>query len=520
MNIKKAKEEIKNTVRAYLKKDADGEYMIPAIRQRPILLIGPPGVGKTQIMEQIARECKVGLVSYTITHHTRQSAVGLPFIVEEEFDGKKYSVTEYTMSEIIASVYRKIKESGIPEGILFIDEINCVSETLAPTMLQFLQCKTFGNQEIPKGWIIVAAGNPAEYNKSVREFDMVTLDRVRKINVEADFNIWKEYAINSHINRAIINYLELRPNNFYKVEADIDGMQFVTARGWEDLSNLYDTYNEIGIKVDEDIIAEFIQHEDTAKDVAAYFELYEKYKNNYGILDILAGNPGKQAYQNIFDASFDERISVVNLLISGLEVSFHKVSLNKMITDIWYDFLKKYKNGLEENGYEQKKCRDTAGIGQDGSIFADMLEQKKNEFDRNKKAGFLSRDEIKANEYIIEKLSKTHISSEKDADAAFREALTGFERMRQELEKSEDLASEQLENVFSFIEETIGAGQEMVVFVTELTLNSETAMFLSDNPSEKYLKYNSELLVGTKKEEILSKLRKDEIYGEEHVKDF
>lgn len=520
MNIKKAKEEIKNTVRAYLKKDADGEYMIPAIRQRPILLIGPPGIGKTQIMEQIARECKVGLVSYTITHHTRQSAVGLPFIVEEEFDGKKYSVTEYTMSEIIASVYRKIKESGIPEGILFIDEINCVSETLAPTILQFLQCKTFGNQEIPKGWIIVAAGNPAEYNKSVREFDMVTLDRVRKINVEADFNIWKEYAINSHINRAIINYLELRPNNFYKVEADIDGMQFVTARGWEDLSNLYDTYNEIGIKVDEDIIAEFIQHEDTAKDVAAYFELYEKYKNNYGILDILAGNPGKQAYQNIFDASFDERISVVNLLISGLEVSFHKVSLNKMITDIWYDFLKKYKNGLEENGYEQKECRDTAGIGQDGSIFADMFEQKKIEFDRSKKAGFLSRDEIKANEYIIEKLSKTHISSEKDADAAFREALTGFECMRQELEKSEDLASEQLENVFLFIEEAIGAGQEMVVFVTELTLNSETAMFLSDNPSEKYLKYNSELLVGTKKEEILSKLRKDEIYGDEHIRDF
>lgn len=69
-------------------KDEFGEYKIPAIRQRPVLLIGPPGVGKTQIMEQIARECEIGLVAYTITHHTRQSAVGLPFIEHKIYGGK------------------------------------------------------------------------------------------------------------------------------------------------------------------------------------------------------------------------------------------------------------------------------------------------------------------------------------------------------------------------------------------------------------------------------------------------
>lgn len=79
MNIKQAKQEIADTLRAYLTRDELGNYLIPHIRQRPILLMGPPGIGKTQIMAQIAAESGLGLVSYTITHHTRQSAMDCPF---------------------------------------------------------------------------------------------------------------------------------------------------------------------------------------------------------------------------------------------------------------------------------------------------------------------------------------------------------------------------------------------------------------------------------------------------------
>ena len=121
MNIKRAKEEIKNCIQVYFMKDGHGEYMLPAIRQRPVLLMGPPGIGKTQIMEQIARECRVGLVSYTITHHTRQSAIGLPFIETREYGGAAHSVTEYTMSEIVAAIYQKMEDTGLKEGILFIE---------------------------------------------------------------------------------------------------------------------------------------------------------------------------------------------------------------------------------------------------------------------------------------------------------------------------------------------------------------------------------------------------------------
>ena len=94
MNILRAKKEIINTVKAYLAKDADGTYLIPSVHQRPSLLMGPPGIGKTAIMEQAASECGIALVSYTITHHTRQSAIGLPFLTKRNYGGTEHTITE------------------------------------------------------------------------------------------------------------------------------------------------------------------------------------------------------------------------------------------------------------------------------------------------------------------------------------------------------------------------------------------------------------------------------------------
>ena len=66
--------------------------MIPIERQRPVFLMGPPGIGKTAIMEQIAAEMGVGLLSYSMTHHTRQSALGLPYISHKNYQGMDYEM--------------------------------------------------------------------------------------------------------------------------------------------------------------------------------------------------------------------------------------------------------------------------------------------------------------------------------------------------------------------------------------------------------------------------------------------
>lgn len=502
MNIKQAKEEIKHTVQAYLSKDAFGEYKIPAVRQRPVLLIGPPGIGKTQIMEQIARECEIGLVAYTITHHTRQSAVGLPFIKEEQYDGKTYSVTEYTMSEIIASVYRKIEEGGRKEGILFIDEINCVSETLAPTMLQFLQCKTFGNQAVPEGWIIAAAGNPPEYNKSVRDFDMVTLDRVRCMNIEADLGVWKEYAREKRLNSAILSYLELRPKNFYRVEADVDGLQFVTARGWEDLSNLMDVYEELGIPVDEEIIHEFLRHEYVAEDVSAYFDLYKKYQDDYGIAEILEGKVKPSVYARIDQAAFDERLSVVNLLLDGVSNVFYQIQREREITDAWYDFLKEYRQKLK-NSLQAK------------GIFETILAEKTASDEQNEKQQFVSKAQSDRARSLNEKLkecAKKIVAEETiniEETALFALAKEPFDAQCEKLQSLENQGIETLEHAFTFMEQAFSDGQEMVVFVTELTITPEIAVFLSEHRIERYETYKNQLLIGTKRAEILSEIARD-----------
>ena len=500
MNIKRAKEEIKNTIEAYLLKDVYGEYEIPAIRQRPVLLLGAPGIGKTQIMEQIAKECQVGLVSYTITHHTRQSAIGLPFISKKEFGGKEYAVTEYTMSEIVASIYEKMEKTGLSEGILFIDEINCVSETLAPAMLQFLQCKTFGNHEIPGGWIIVAAGNPPEYNKSVREFDVVTMDRVKKIEVEPDFEVWKEYAYKQNIHPAVISYLNARPRYFYRMETTVDGRKFATPRGWEDLSRMLEVYEKLHKTADREMIVQYIQHEKIAKDFANYLELYEKYQMDYQIEAVLEGKIDDILIKKAAHASFDERLSVISLLLSRCTGQFRRVFLKEQELAVLFEKLRELKEGFLGLHRSQPQI-----------WMAESVASMQGEYEQKKQAELLTREEDQIYRLALELLERYALELEKveaqDGDGAFALVKTWFGKEQDTLEEMQDGAEQMLEHVFDFMELVFGTGQEMVVWITELNSNYYSVRFLQEYDCERYYRYNKELLFEESSRSIEARLQ-------------
>ena len=512
MHIKRAKEEIRHTVQAYLMKDEFSQYVIPAVRQRPVLLIGPPGIGKTAIMEQVARECGIGLVSYTITHHTRQSAVGLPFIEHKVYDGKEQSVTEYTMSEIIASVYDRIEQTGLKEGILFIDEINCASETLAPVMLQFLQCKTFGNRKIPEGWLIVTAGNPPEYNNSVRDFDVVTLDRVKKIDVTEDYAVWKEYAYEQGIHNSILTYLEIKKENFYEIETTLDGKRFVTARGWEDLSYILYTYEKLNFPVDEELIVQYLQHGRIAKDFAAYYDLYNKYKYDYKVDDILNGIISAGALEKLWQAPFDERLSVLGLILGRLNELFTDVMERDAYVSELYEVMIEFRESLEN----EQEILDAANTGEilgrrkAIALLNRITDKRHHDLEDKKLAGLINRREERCSRRVLAELeNEQHLLMTADCDTAsesFAMIKAGFNRETAGLEEQTEQVSQSLEYAFDFVEKAFGEDQELVVFITELSLSYYAIRFISDNGCSRYYRYNRSLLSGEQQREILQQI--------------
>lgn len=503
MNIKQAKEQIQNAMKAYFTKDSFGNYLIPVERQRPIFLMGPPGIGKTAIMEQVAAELGVGLVSYSMTHHTRQSALGLPFIEKKTYGGVEYSVSEYTMSEIIASVYDMMERTGLKEGILFLDEINCVSETLAPAMLQFLQYKIFGRHRVPDGWIVVTAGNPPEYNNSVREFDIVTWDRLKRIDVEPDYDVWKEYAYKKGIHPAILTYLDIKKSDFYKIETTVDGKSFVTARGWSDLSDMMKLYEQHGIAIDEKLVAQYLQNKKIAKEFAIYYDLFNKYKSDYQVDRILAGKAPMEIKDRAKAARFDERLALLGLLLDAITGELKQVSLSEQALTELLNTLKNVRLELARPNADA-----AASVQKQISNLEKKIQTGKLASTLSSDAEYACRSAISSLEDMMAMLKE---KTPADGTEAFKQLKAEFDKQTKMVKQQADAAGKQLSNVFAFCEEVFDEGQEMLILVTELTISYYGARFISRYGCKEYFNHNKELLFYERQKEIITELEKLEL---------
>lgn len=492
MNIKDAKTQIKNAMTAYFTKDEDGGYAIPAHKQRPVFLMGPPGIGKTAVMEQVASEMGVGLLTYSMTHHTRQSALGLPYIVHKSYNGMEYEISEYTMSEIIASVYEMMEKTGVKEGILFLDEINCVSETLAPVMLQFLQYKVFGRHKVPEGWIVVTAGNPPEYNNSVREFDIVTWDRLKRIDVDPDFEVWKEYAIGAGIHPSILSYLKIRTDDFYKVESTIDGKHFVTARGWEDLSQMIRLYERNNLTVDGNLIRQYLQDPKISREFAQYYDLFTKYRSDYQVDHILSGDPAPEIHTRATNARFDERLSLISLMLDAIRNEISDVMGQTAMLASIMNSLKEFRIKLAKRSAEPKEVLSEIANAREKSLAAGKHSASMSEKDQH----------ILRKEILTLRKQSGLLQGISDPKQAFDVVKHDFDTLVKQMKKCSVETGKHLSNMYSFAESVWKDGQELLIITTELTIHKDTAMFIAKFGCDAYFRNNKDLLLYERQNEI------------------
>ena len=314
--------------------------------------------------------------------------------------------------------------------------------------------------------------------------------------------MWKDYARAAHIHSAILSYLELHPQNFYQINADVDGTQFVTARGWEDLSNLLDTYETLGLQADEALIREYLQHQKIAEDFSAYLDLYYKYRDDYGVEDILAGQAKPAVFARLLQAPFDERLSLVSLLLAGLNTRFTASLRADAVADACYAFLRETKKALATL---PEDIPDGAA-----ELFGQQIAEHDADTQQKRAAGLLSQEQLTVRLQVLAALrqweGELRRANAAGTQAAFDLLRSQFRALADQREATQKTAADALEAAFDFMEQAFAESQEMVVFVTELTVGPASHQFLTENGCARYFQYNKDLLLDHRKAALQQEL--------------
>ncbi len=326
----------------------------------------------------------------------------------------------------------------------------------------------------------------------------MTWDRLKRIDVKADYEAWKEYAYARGTHPAITTYLDIKKDDFYKIETTVDGKSFVTARGWSDLSDMIKLYEQKEIPVTEQLVIQYLQNKKIAKGFAVYYDLFKKYRSDYQVDKIMAGKAGKEIVKRAKDAKFDERLSLLGLLIDGLVTVVREVSAQEGAVMELVNCLRLMRaDFVVEKDFIEVVNRQI------------LAEQKA--ISVGKKAGNLSADR----EYILnitmavldEQLKLIAQKLPASGEAAFKLLKTDFDKRKKALTKLVSQADSNLTNVFQFCEEAFDAGsQELLILVTELTINSYAAQYIGKYGCQAYFKHNKDMLFTERKKDILAEI--------------
>lgn len=203
-----------------------------------VMIWGPPGIGKSSIVAQIAQQKNINFVDLRLSQLAPTDLRGLPV----PQDG----VSKWFPPEFLPT-------SG--KGILFLDELNMAPPTMQGMAQQLILDRKVGSYELPEGWFVWAAGNRKEDKASVFDMPAPLANRFLHLEAFADLESFKRYALEKNFSERIISFLSYRPALLHQL--DNKAPAWPSPRSWEMASQLLRANLKIAPVVGEATAAEF-----------------------------------------------------------------------------------------------------------------------------------------------------------------------------------------------------------------------------------------------------------------------
>jgi len=197
--------------------------------QRPLFLWGPPGIGKSELVEGITNELGGLMIDLRLGQMEPTDIRGIPFYNKDS--GKMdWAPPVELPDEEMASQY--------PIVVLFLDELNSAAPSVQSAAYQLILNRRIGKYRLPKNVVMVAAGN-RESDKGVT-FRMPTplANRFLHQEMKVDFSSWQQWAVLNNIHKDVVGYLSFAKQDLYDFDAKSSSRAFATPRTWTFVSEL------------------------------------------------------------------------------------------------------------------------------------------------------------------------------------------------------------------------------------------------------------------------------------------
>ena len=389
------------------------------------------------------------------------------------------------MSEVIAKVL-EVVEAGHKEGILLLDEFPCMSETIMPAMLAFLQTKNIGTHHLPEGWVIVLCGNPPKYNKSARTFDAAIVDRLRKLEIQFEPKVFIEYAEQIKIHPCIIEYLKINNEKVYWYQKAEKQLELVTCRGWENLSHMMKAQEELGLEICTEDVKQYLKSEYIANDFYLFYQSYLVGLKEKDMENILKGMRISYYANKVKDKSYNIKWRMLQTLLNKFQLGISGYQEARKMFEQIQSVSERVKKEIET----EKFCNMFRGACPPSTFIHICCQEMLlwDDFPIDVEEIMRDKWEYWAEEELDKKGKKITVA-EGEENKKLKELWIQWEQsVEANVKELEEKASEYLERIFHFTKKIDTENVLCEMLFGEVNKDKDMLQILSDYPNEIYLK--------------------------------